>query len=296
MMTQRAWNGRAEDVIRQRIEAFIAESPHNALTHLDGSPFYSSPLVGYADGDDPLFERYRELIGPTHMTPREWIEAALSEGQDAQHASLERISVVAYVLPVAEAVRASNREQREAPSAQWAHTRNCGEGFNERVCSFVVDMLRQSGYLAIGPLISDLFRTYQEAQPGHAARPPFSNWSERHAQYAAGLGTFSVNDGLITARGIAHRCGSVITNLPLEPTARPYAGPYDYCLLLAEGRCGVCIDRCPAGAISEEGHDKLLCRRYQNENLRSLREALDISISGCGLCQTAVPCEAGIPE
>jgi len=33
--------------------------------------------------------------------------------------------------------------------------------------------------------------------------------------YAAGHGTFSLSDGFITERGIAHRCGSVVTDLPL---------------------------------------------------------------------------------
>jgi len=37
---------------------------------------------------------------------------------------------------------------------------------------------------------------------------PASSWSERHAAYAAGLGTFSLNDALITPKGIAHRLGS----------------------------------------------------------------------------------------
>lgn len=38
-----------------------------------------------------------------------------------------------------------------------------------------------------------------------------SNWSERHAAYVAGLGTFSLNDALITVNGIAHRVGSILS-------------------------------------------------------------------------------------
>jgi epoxyqueuosine reductase len=40
-----------------------------------------------------------------------------------------------------------------------------------------------------------------------------SSWSERHAAYAAGLGTFGLCDGLITARGKAVRFGSIISKL-----------------------------------------------------------------------------------
>jgi epoxyqueuosine reductase QueG len=28
------------------------------------------------------------------------------------------------------------------------------------------------------------------------------------------------------------------------------------------GKCGKCIPRCPAGALSEDGHNKLKCRNY----------------------------------
>ncbi|MBC7238140.1 MAG: epoxyqueuosine reductase [Chloroflexi bacterium] len=286
----------AEEHLRWQIEAFVATSPENSLKHLDGSHFYAAPLVGFADGDDPLFTEFKTIIGPSHRTPREWIAEAIDEQPDARYTSLERLSVICYVLPIAEQTRLSNRAQTRTPSERWAHTRNCGEGFNKAVRTHIVELLRGAGYLAIAPSNSATFKTFNEAQPGHAARPPFSVWSERHAQYVAGLGTFSINDGLITARGIAHRCGSVVTNLPLEPTPRPYAGPYDYCLLVAKGTCGMCLERCPAGAISEQGHDKLKCQAYMADELKTLREVWGLTISGCGLCQTGVPCEFCIPQ
>ncbi|MBS4021539.1 MAG: hypothetical protein KGZ79_03830 [Dethiobacter sp.] len=122
-----------------------------------------------------------------------------------------------------------------------------------------------------------------------------STWSERHAAYAAGLGTFSLTDGLITARGMAHRCGSIITDLVLEPTRRDYAGPYGYCLHYRDKSCGICIDRCPGGAITENGHDKDLCEAYVRKQVRS-EERSGVKIAGCGLCQTNVPCEREIPK
>ena len=36
-----------------------------------------------------------------------------------------------------------------------------------------------------------------------------SCWSERHAAFVSGLGTFGLCDGLITPVGKAMRCGSV---------------------------------------------------------------------------------------
>jgi hypothetical protein len=40
--------------------------------------------------------------------------------------------------------------------------------------------------------------------------------------YAAGLGTFGLCDGLITARGKAMRTGSVVARLEIDASPRPY--------------------------------------------------------------------------
>jgi hypothetical protein len=58
-----------------------------------------------------------------------------------------------------------------------------------------------------------------------------SKWSERHAAYVSGLGTFSLCDGLITPVGIAIRYGSVVSRIPIQPASRPY-GSSCCCLVL----------------------------------------------------------------
>ena len=122
-------------------------------------------------------------------------------------------------------------------------------------------------------------------------RGPLSNWSERHTAYVAGLGTFSLSDGFISERGIAHRCGSVVTDLALPRTSREGNNPYSNCLYYATGGCKICISRCPAGAISANGHDKIKCEKYQYEDIVYVRKEYDVGVAGCGLCQTSVPCE-----
>ncbi len=124
-----------------------------------------------------------------------------------------------------------------------------------------------------------------------------STWSERHACFAAGLGTFGLSDGLITARGIAHRCGSVVVNVEWPASPRPYSDHRDYCPYPRDGLCGKCIDRCPAGAIGPQGHDKDRCYEYMHLTLLDWlkRPGYSGEYLSCGLCQTGVPCESGIP-
>jgi len=119
----------------------------------------------------------------------------------------------------------------------------------------------------------------------------YSNWSERHIAYTAGLGTFSLSDGFITERGIAHRCGSAITNLALPTSPRIAKSPYSNCLFYVNSKCKACIARCPAGAITEKGHDKRKCQEYIESEFHYLLEEITAGEASCGLCQTKVPCE-----
>jgi ferredoxin len=282
------------DTLAARIKAFVVGNPQNRLEHIDGSAIFDAPIVGVADGDDPLFSEYKTLIGPFHATPRELLARELAGAADHSEGSMNRVAVVSWVLPITEATRESNRGPRSSPSMRWAHTRWHGEKFNEELRRHVEQLLRGAGWLAVAPVLRPEFKKFHP----DLEDPLVSTWSERHAAYAAGLGTFSLNDGMITERGIAVRFGSVVTNLPLEPTPRRYSNHTSNCLYLDEGSCGECIDRCPAGAISHDGHDKIACGTYCQLSGESAewRRDYEVEVTGCGLCQTEVPCEDCIPD
>ena len=154
----------------------------------------------------------------------------------------------------------------------------------------VVKKLGEQGYDAVAPMISPLWKGADSKKYGYA-----STWSERHAAYAAGLGTFGLSDGLITPLGKAMRSGSVIVDAYIEPSSREYENHNEYCLFLTKGSCGKCIERCPIGAISERGHNKEICRKYVNMTRQFVPRYYEFEGYGCGFCQTAVPCESRIP-
>jgi len=58
--------------------------------------------------------------------------------------------------------------------------------------------------------------------------------------------------------------------------------------------CGVCKDRCPAGAITVAGRNKHVCFSYMNDYIGHVKGRYGVEITGCGLCQTRVPCELKI--
>lgn len=265
-----------EEIIRSEIAAFIINHSDNHLpdSHI---PYFDQPLTGFSSASDQIFTDYKQIIGPFHLLPTE----LLPEAQ----------SVISWVLPISRPIRESNRKETELPSREWAFARFHGEAVNAALRRHLVAWLEEMGHKAVAPQYSPLWQEFGETPVGIA-----SAWSERHAAYAACLGTFSLSDGFISARGIAHRCGSVITDLPLASTPRTASGHHDNCLYYRNGSCGACIDRCPVGAITTAGHGKLRCRELVYGTApQSLSARYGIPQTGCGLCQTKVPCEDVIP-
>jgi epoxyqueuosine reductase QueG len=274
-----------EKVIIQEIKNFIAENPGNRDSRLNGDPYFEDSLVGFADARDPLFETYKDIIGDFHLTPIEVLDRFFPEHEGWW----EGASVISWILPIAGSVRESNRRETRGSSEAWLITKTFGEEFNIKLAEHVAAFLTEQGFYALVPTLSPFFEIVQTERAGFAA-----NWSERHVAYAAGLGTFSLSGALITERGAAMRCGSLVTSLKLQPTKRQYGNFREYCLFYNSDSCGKCISRCPGGAISEEGHNKELCMIHCASVVQEI-EGKTGGMPGCGLCQTAVPCEAEIP-
>jgi len=278
----------AADLVTTEIKSFVLSRPLNRMPTSESDFIFDEPLVQFADGDDPIFTEYKKIIGETHFTPREALAQICGKTPDELP---ERLSVISWILPITEKTRLSNRSETRLPSRLWSHTRWYGEIFNEALRQHVVEFLMGQGYLAAAPGLPPFIKMFNNE------KGMYSSWSERHIAYAAGLGTFSLSDGFITERGIAHRCGSVVTSLELPASPRIAKGPYTNCLFYVNEKCGVCIERCPAGAITANGHDKTKCMLYLRDigyNPEKFRQGYDLekSVAGCGLCQTTAPCEA----
>jgi epoxyqueuosine reductase len=272
--------------IKGLIRDFIATSPVNSMGAEAGEPAWDEALVGFASGADPIWQQYKEYIGAFHWTPWE----VFTQHHPEEPARPEELTVVSWILPQRPLVRRANRRAKKYPSEEWARIRVYGEEFNAALRRHLVQELQQAGRAAVAPMLVPNWTIVKSERFSYA-----SSWSERHAAHAAGLGTFGLCDGLITAKGKAMRAGSVLARIAIEPTPRPYAHHRAYCLFFAEGTCGRCIDRCPVRAITEAGHDKEKCREHLARSRAHVEKTYGFTGYGCGLCQVGVPCEAGIP-
>ena len=218
---------------------------------------WGRPLVGFADAGGACVRDLRRVVSPTHHLPQEFLPGATV--------------VVCYFLPFAPAVERANRGGEE-PSAVWV------DAYNDTNRMF--------------PVINDEVARLVEGWGYHAASPRdtgftgdgriLSNWSQRHLAFAAGLGTFGLNNMLITEAGTCGRLFSLVSDLPVAPDA-PLAE--ERCLHKRDGSCGLCVGRCPIGALGERGtFDRRAC--YDRLNGFDRRLGADV----CGKCVVGLPC------
>ncbi len=282
--------------LKKAIQSYLANSPNNRFPAFPEDNIWDEALVGFASGDDPIFQEYKTIIGDFHVTPREALEMYLDSTSYGDRSLLSHVSVISFVLPATLKTRLSNRTETAVCSVRWNNTRFQGQECVARLSRHLVELLEGRGYIAVAPELSRWFEVAKDSRGGWSSR-----WSQRHIAYAAGLGTFGLSDGFITPRGIAIRAGSVVCNLDLPPTPRTCKNHYANCLFYAEGGCKKCAERCPAGAITEKGHDKTRCGNFLNEMREVARKMgrtegyVGKAYLGCGFCQTGVPCESQIP-
>jgi len=271
-----------KNTFEKSICEFVIKQPGNFVQkeialrpELGGMQIFDEPLVAYVSADDEIFAEFKKpgVIGAHFMAPLEWLVGAKT--------------MIALFLPFTARVREANSRDMDWPADEWLHARIEGHAHQVEICRFITELLNRESFSSISPMNDPRLKSGNPLVADKTKQESYSsNWSERHAAYAAGLGTFGLHKGLITRKGCAGRYISVITSAPFEPDARSYSGVYDYCI-----NCGACVRNCPVKAITIEG-GKL--HHPCSVMLDSTREKHNPRY-GCGKCQVKVPCESKAP-
>jgi epoxyqueuosine reductase QueG len=210
--------------------------------------------------------------------------------------------LVAFFIPFHKSVILSNKDGPDA-STLWAEAYIATNALIARASDAAAAVLLRAGYQAA---IVPATHNFDESTL-------MSRWSHRHVAWIAGLGDFGMNNMLITSQGSAGRFGSFVTDVlfpgaagagsgaPLATnargaSARADAGPRNGdarrpdhpCLYLRDSSCGLCVARCPTGALRLDGFDRNACYALCLQNAELHR---DLGLADvCGKCVSGVPC------
>lgn len=251
--------------MKSSIEKVICDAVKEFEKHEDISTRWKKPLVAYADAADPLFKILKHVAATDHYEPFDINPAAKS--------------VITYFLPFEDWVVESNTGGTDC-SREWAmayiETNKLITEINDGLIRFLTDL----GW-----------RTEKLPKELNINRDTLKSvWSNRHVSYIAGLGTFGINNMLITENGCCGRLGNVVTSLQIEPTKRP---DHEYCLKKLDGSCGICVDNCMVGAL-DDGFDRFGCNEVLKMNATRFGDLGEAQC--CGKCLTGLPCSTGNPE
>ncbi|TDO92028.1 hypothetical protein DFR79_10854 [Halanaerobium saccharolyticum] len=226
---------------------------------------WKDPVIKYAAADDPMFKELKDAVSESHLMPEDILPGAQT--------------VIAYFIPFTNKISNSNIEDKYS-SPQWAKAYVETNQLIAELNQQLKNKLSEKGYQA--SLIAATNNFDKERL--------LSDWSHRHAAYIAGLGTFGINNMLITEKGCAGRIGTLITNLKVEASERTEK---ERCFNKAGFNCSKCVDRCVNGALQENSFDRHLCYDLllENDKLHLESELTDV----CGKCSVDLPCSFTSP-
>lgn len=296
-------------------EDFVENTPFNTLgPHTNdaedvyGLRIFDKPIMAIGRADDPYWKKLWEpqIVGQQFMLPEEWLPGAKT--------------VISFFLPSSEKVKDYCAREKVKVVKEWLCARTDAQWVLMSLMDYVCGLLKTEGFKTCVPSDDPRFTfrgwikspsyggeypnfkeygmanqyedyTHQECyKRAHEIDFPLynSNWSERHVAYVCGLGTFGLSTNLITKKGSSGRFMSIVTDWEADAyDIRPYTDYMEYC-----NHCGACIVNCPGHAITKDGKNKKTCHDY----FQPLLSSYDlIPRYGCGKCQTAMPCDGGIP-
>lgn len=248
-----------KNTIKENIKSII----RNYIQKYEDNPNiktkWREAVIKFGDARSKLYEELKNSVQSDHIMPTDVMEDAKV--------------VIAYFIPFVGEISKSNDNSGLA-SEEWAiayrETNKLFEILNEHISNYIKSL----GYNA-SPAPKEATSLDKKIIKSH--------WSYRHIAKISGLGTFGINNLLITEKGSCGRINTVITNLDCVEIDEPIKE--EYCLYKKNKSCTVCIDKCPCGALNVNSFDREKCYNLCLENAK-VNGGSDI----CGKCAVELPC------
>ena len=234
-----------KEFIEASIKDLVVDSPNTK---------YREAIVAFVDVDDSEFEAIKNITHENHLLPKEW----MPEGK----------TIVSYFIPFTKDLIEKNRNHAYV-AKEWAvayiETNKLIKNINSRMSEKLKEL--------------EINTIWQLPNVNYDKEKLMSYWSQRHIAYIAGIGTFGMNNMLITDKGCSGRYGSFIIDRKIETDKK---GRVEKCLYKLNGSCGICMDMCPVQALAPNGFDRYKCNARTKE-VNEFYKDLE-SCDCCGKC------------
>lgn len=246
--------------MEEEIRKLIISSVESENTLFNDYITWREPIIGFVDVNDQRINILKEIVSNDHLLPNEVLHDAKS--------------IICFFIPFTELIGQSNINSKMS-SKEWALAYIRTNMLIKKISNNIEVFLNASGY-TVGKI---------PATHNFDVNTLISNWSHRHLAYIGGIGSFGINNMLITDKGCCGRLGSIVTNYHFTKSDSVTT---EKCLNKLNGSCGICIGKCVNNAFNENSYNRFACYEMCLENAEYHKSIGYADV--CGKCVVGLPC------
>ena len=249
------------DIIKLIKSTIIEYESDNQLENM-----WNEPLIEIISVENNGTKDLKQIISLEHFLPTDILSDARS--------------IISFFVPFHENIVNSNISGTFA-SREWALAYIKTNTLLEKISNDIEIFMKEKGYKT------------GKIPPTHNFDKSklISNWSHRHIAYIAGLGTFGINNMLITKYGCCGRFGSIVLNYEFDEYSK-INKLKEKCLNKLNGTCGKCLNKCKVKAY-ENKFNRHKCYEQCLKNAEIYKNIGYAAV--CGKCLVGLPCSIKIP-
>jgi epoxyqueuosine reductase QueG len=245
----------------------IIEVIKSEITAQNTDNLWKEPIIEIISAKNEKLNLLKEAVSVEHLMPCDILPDAKS--------------IVCFFIPFQDNVIDSNLKEKMA-SEKWVLAYIKTNDLIKTINDQIEILMEQSGFKAGKIPATHNFDTEKLV----------SNWSHRHIAYIAGIGTFGINNMLITKHGCCGRFGSIIINYELDEY-KENNDIKEKCLNKKNGSCGICQKKCVVYAYENAVFNRHKCYKQCLENAENNKKAGYADV--CGKCLVGLPCSKSEP-
>ena len=229
--------------------------------------YWKEPIIEIISVKNPELNVLKKIISNDHLLPYDILPEARS--------------IISFFIPFQDIIVNSNIGGIMA-SKEWSIAYIKTNELIKIINDKIEELMKQNGYKT-GKI---------PATHNFDKNKLISNWSHRHIAYIAGIGTFGINNMLITMNGCCGRFGSIIISYEFKEY-KEIKNVKEKCLNKINGTCGICQKKCVLNAYQNNNFNRHICYEQclKNDEYHKAEGFSQV----CGKCLVGLPCSIKEP-